>query len=86
MTHVNWINNNGVLSNNYVSISEFSGDIRLLDRTISYDFVFNKDSVISIAGGYQCGWSTKNSYTTINGSLTIISGELTVDNIIIQWI
>jgi hypothetical protein len=54
------------------------------------DLVFNEtvqcdlDVAVTLKGGYVPDFTSNPNYTTISGSLTIINGTVTVENIIIQ--
>jgi PKD repeat protein len=52
-----------------------------LDRT--EDLTWNNNRSVTLSGGYLCDYSSHPGFTTIH-SLTIASGTLTVENVIIQ--
>jgi hypothetical protein len=63
-----------------------NGDtITLLARV--YDFKekldFNKQVSVLLRGGYDSGFATQTGYATLNGDLTVTSGVLTVDRLIV---
>jgi len=37
-----------------------------------------------LRGGYGCGFASNPGFTTISGKMTVSSGEVTVENIIIN--
>ena len=39
---------------------------------------------ITVKGGYECGFASQPGWTTLAGSLTISSGSVTIENIIIK--
>lgn len=45
---------------------------------------FNGNLSITLDGGYGCDYTINPDYTTINGSMTITSGAVTVNNIVLQ--
>ncbi len=54
-------------------------------NTIFYENVnFNRNISIILTGGYVCDYSSNPDYTTINGTMTITSGTVTVNKIILQ--
>jgi hypothetical protein len=54
----------------------------------NYDFnenpTFGRNILITLKGGYDCNYSTNNSFTRIHGTLTISSGTVVVEKIVIQ--
>lgn len=48
------------------------------------DLVFGNGVAVTLNGGYGCDYQTNPAATTVNGALTVTSGTLTVDNVIIQ--
>jgi hypothetical protein len=52
--------------------------------TYTANDIFNSNVSVSLIGGYNSGFTTSSSYSTINGTLTISNGTVTVGNILIQ--
>lgn len=44
----------------------------------------NREVAVTLDGGYSCAYTTNQGYSTINGTLTITSGEVTVSNIVVR--
>lgn len=44
----------------------------------------NREVAVTLDGGYGCDYTTNQGYSTINGTLTITSGEVTVSNIVVR--
>jgi hypothetical protein len=47
-------------------------------------FTLDLDKIIVLEGGYDSGYSVNSGYTTMNGILTLGTGSLTVENLIIK--
>jgi hypothetical protein len=54
------------------------------DSEFSETFIFNEDKAVNLAGGYNTDYSSNNGYTILNGVVTIVSGSLTVENLVIK--
>jgi hypothetical protein len=54
----------------------------------AFDFTenlnLNRNIAVTFSGGYNCGYTANVPETTIRGSLTIASGTLIADGLIIQ--
>lgn len=63
-----------------------SGDDLIQTQTgdISENLLFNLDVAVTLSGGYQSDFSTQNGFTNIHGSLTVSSGSVTIENLVIQ--
>ena len=44
----------------------------------------SQDVSITLSGGYSCDYSMNPGFTTVNGTLTISQGAVTIENLIIQ--
>ncbi len=54
-------------------------------NTIFYENVnLNRNISITLTGGYVCDYSSNPDYTTIDGTMTITSGTVSVNKIILQ--
>jgi hypothetical protein len=58
--------------------------IKITQGTYDENIILNFDQVILLSGGWDANFTSNSSYTTINGSLTIIHGKLTTENIIVN--
>lgn len=58
--------------------------IKLVAGNLPEDVTLASGKTIKLEGGYYCDFLTRPSQTTISGSVTISSGEVTIENIIIQ--
>jgi hypothetical protein len=61
-----------------------SGDVDSMALHFTEDLNFNSDKSVILKGGYNSTFGDNPSYTTLNGSLTISNGTVTVENLIIQ--
>jgi hypothetical protein len=43
-----------------------------------------KGTTVTLEGGYDCTYSSNPGFTTVNGTLTIKDGKVTVENLIIK--
>jgi hypothetical protein len=48
------------------------------------NLVLQKDTDVQLEGGYDCNYSSNSGVTTINGSLTIQGGTVTIEELIIE--
>jgi hypothetical protein len=51
---------------------------------LTENLLFDLDIAVTLSGGYQSDFSAQSGFTTIHGSLTINSGTLIVENLIIE--
>ena len=58
--------------------------IRAQAVTLGETLNFSVSKIIDLRGGYDCDFVTQSGFTTINGSLTIKAGTITVGNVIIN--
>jgi hypothetical protein len=64
-----------------------SGDgdtIQATATTFSENLNFDRNISVTLMGGFNSDYTSNTSYTTVNGTVTISSGTLTVDKILIQ--
>ena len=61
-----------------------SGDLDSMALHFYENLTFNIDKSVALKGGYNSTFGDNPSYTTLNGSLTISNGTVTVENVIIQ--
>ncbi len=59
-------------------------EIQCRASTFAENLNFDRNITITLKGGYDSGFMSNLSSTTINGSLTISNGTITVENIVIQ--
>jgi hypothetical protein len=45
---------------------------------------FDADYAVLLQGGYDSGFTANPGFTTLNGSLTVIDGTVTVENLSIK--
>jgi hypothetical protein len=48
------------------------------------NLTLDKGTSIKLAGGYECGFTANPGYTTILGNITIGSGTLTIENLVLK--
>lgn len=72
----------GTLSNAYGAITA-DGVIEAKDMTFVEDLTLDRDIPFTLAGGYADDFGSRTGFTTLNGVLTIASGSLIVDSLII---
>jgi hypothetical protein len=48
------------------------------------NLAFSDNIVVTLKGGYECGFVSRPGFTSVNGKLTISSGTVTVENLIIR--
>ena len=58
--------------------------IQAMNTSLNENVNFNRSISVILNGGYICDYSSTANYTTINGAVTITSGTVTVNNIIVQ--
>ncbi|MBK5275270.1 MAG: NHL repeat-containing protein [Desulfuromonadales bacterium] len=73
----------GTIASAYAAIN-VSGTIDAQSSTFVENLIFNRGSVVTLKGGYDSIYSTRTGYTVLNGTLTINSGKLVVDRLIIK--
>ncbi len=61
-----------------------SGAIQLLQYEFEEKLLFNRGISLLLKGGYDTSYTNNTGYATVKGSLTIINGSLTVDQIVIK--
>jgi len=65
--------------------ASFSNDVILAWGTgFSENLVLGKSIAVTIRGGYNRGYTVNNGYTTLQGSLSVKSGALTVERLVIR--
>lgn len=57
--------------------------IKMRDQTFSEGIILNQEKAITLDGGYDVTWA-QTGYTSLSGSLTIMAGSATINNLIIQ--
>jgi uncharacterized repeat protein (TIGR02543 family) len=60
------------------------GTVQLPATDISADLIISREISFTLKGGYSADYLTQTGTTTIHGSITIITGSVTVDGITIQ--
>jgi parallel beta-helix repeat protein len=58
--------------------------VNMQDMTFFENLLLNADRAIKLVGGYECEFSAYTGFSTINGSLTISSGTVTIDKLTIR--
>ncbi|PKN88825.1 MAG: hypothetical protein CVU51_03120 [Deltaproteobacteria bacterium HGW-Deltaproteobacteria-1] len=48
------------------------------------DILLNRDITTVFSGGYDCGFDTKTGFSTVDGTVTIKAGSVTIDGLIIK--
>lgn len=61
-----------------------SSVIQARAESFSEDLIFNGNIDFTLRGGYDCNYNSNTGYTTVNGSITISSGTLVIENVIIK--
>ena len=62
-----------------------NGDvIEARDQTFTEDLVFARSISVKLDGGKDDTYSGSTGYTSVNGSLSIVNGSVTINNLIIQ--
>jgi hypothetical protein len=80
----------GGTSGDYPSIGEAYGamntgqSILLQAMAYSENPILARNIAIMLQGGYECDFISHPAFSTLNGSLTISGGAVTIENIIIQ--
>lgn len=73
----------GTLSSAYSAVSA-DGVIESKELTFAEDLTLDRDISFTLKGGYADDFSSITGFTTLNGVLTISSGSMIVDGLIIQ--
>ena len=58
--------------------------IELLSGTITGDYIINLNKPVTFSGGYNCSYTSQSGNTIINGNLQILSGSVSIENLLIQ--
>jgi hypothetical protein len=58
--------------------------IQAQEGTLTGDLTANAYSDITLAGGFDSNYTEKRGFTTLDGTLTIAHGSLTVENLVIE--
>lgn len=58
--------------------------IQMRDLTFTEDLTLDQNIAVSLAGGYAAGFYSRSGYTTLDGKLTIASGSLTADMLVLK--
>jgi hypothetical protein len=67
------------------AVSSGSGpEIKAVARTFQESVSFTNSSGLTFTGGYACGLSSVSGVTTLSGNMTINSGSVTVENLVIK--
>jgi hypothetical protein len=69
---------------NGIAMASVPSIIKIAEGTYDEDIILDFDQVILLSGGWDSNFTSKSSYTTINGSLTIPKGTMTLENIILN--
>lgn len=79
------------VNNNYFDTLQAAYDsatdgntLQIYEYLLTADVVFNRNITAFLEGGYNCKYETNAGYTTVDGSITINNGTVTVENIIIK--
>jgi hypothetical protein len=59
-------------------------NIHIQDSAFSGDIYIDRDITITLQGGYDCTYDNNNGRTTIEGSMIISNGTVTIGNIILK--
>jgi hypothetical protein len=76
--------------NDYVSLQTAYGEagsdetIKVLAVTLPENIDLNQQRDISISGGYEDGYGNQNGFTTIQGTLTVGTGSIKVERVILK--
>ena len=46
--------------------------------------ILNRGIAVTIKGGYDAGYVTQPGYTVVQGGLTVVSGKLIADHLVIK--
>lgn len=70
--------------NNAYNAQNKSAQMLATEYTFVEDFTLNRGIAVSLMGGYDLAFSKRHGYTTINGKLTIMTGGLAADMLIVR--
>jgi len=73
----------GTIASAYAAIN-LSGTIESQGITFIENLILNRGTSVTILGGFDSAYSSRNGLTLLNGTLTIESGSLVVDGLVIQ--
>lgn len=73
----------GTIASAYATIN-ISGIIETQAITFIENLILNNGSAVTMQGGYDPAFSARTGYTVLDGTLTIGSGSLVVDQLVIQ--
>jgi len=68
----------------YQAASANGSQIKASRLDTTEDLLFDLGKSFSLKGGFDCTFTSNNSYTTVNGTITIRSGKVTCEHIIIR--
>jgi hypothetical protein len=72
-----------ILQNAYDSAVE-GALIQSQTATLTEDLLLDDNKTVSLIGGYDCSYAVNNGATSINGNMTINSGRVTIENIVLE--
>ncbi|HTZ17676.1 MAG TPA: SBBP repeat-containing protein [Dissulfurispiraceae bacterium] len=61
-----------------------AGTLQIEAQTFAEDLTLNRNISVKFQSGYNCNYSANSGFTTINGSMTISGGTVTIENIILS--
>ncbi|HBA72485.1 MAG TPA: hypothetical protein DCZ63_09975 [Geobacter sp.] len=73
----------GTIASAYAAINN-SGIIEAQAITFIENLILNNGSAVTMKGGYDPAFNARTGYTVIDGTLTVGSGSLVVDQLVIQ--
>jgi hypothetical protein len=59
-------------------------EIRAVTRVFQENLSFTNSGDLTLSGGYACGFGSVSGFTTLSGNMTINSGSVTVENLVIK--
>ena len=65
------------------NVAQNGADLQILATSLSGTPNLTRNIQLSLQGGYDCGFNSSSSYSTISGALVISAGSVTIENIII---
>lgn len=58
--------------------------LQIRSTELTEQVTLNRNIIVTLQGGYDCGYTTNPGYSIINGSVTITNGTVTVEKLIIK--
>jgi hypothetical protein len=59
-------------------------EIQIQNMVLTENVNMSDNKTVTIKGGYDCNYSARSGSTTINGTLTISNGSVSIEDVVVQ--